>query len=82
MNRRMNSQQEALFGIINKAIVNHNDAEKPYVMLSYAQTLNGSIAITNTHPLALSCSDSLLFTHRLRSLSDAILVGVGTVLSD
>lgn len=82
MNKPMNAEQKALFQAIEASIAYHKLADVPYVMLSYAQTLNGSIAITNTSPLALSCQESLLFTHHLRSLSDAILVGIGTVLSD
>jgi len=82
LNERMNPEQEAFIQEIETSIAGHNSVDMPYVILSYAQTLNGSIAITNTSPLALSCKESLLFTHHLRSLSDAILVGIGTVFSD
>lgn len=56
--------------------------ERPFVTLSYAQSLDGSIALHHRAPLALSGQESLNFTHRLRSLHDGILVGIGTVLSD
>ncbi len=54
----------------------------PYVTLSYAQSIDGSIAYRPGRPLALSCEDSLVFTHRLRSIHQGILVGIGTVLAD
>ncbi len=54
----------------------------PVVTISYAQSLDGSIAALPGYPLALSCPESAVVAHRLRSLHDAILVGIGTVLSD
>ena len=55
---------------------------RPFVTLSYAQGLDGSIALRSCEPLALSGDNSLRLTHQLRSLHDGILVGVGTVISD
>lgn len=56
--------------------------ERPFVTLSYAQSLDGSIALRCDEPLALSGEESLRLTHQLRSMHDGILVGIGTVLSD
>jgi 3,4-dihydroxy 2-butanone 4-phosphate synthase/GTP cyclohydrolase II len=55
---------------------------RPLVTLSYAQSLDGSIAARPGHPLTLSGPQSMVLTHGLRSLHDAILVGIGTVLAD
>lgn len=55
---------------------------RPFVTLSYAQGLDGSIALRSCEPLALSGNKSLQLTHQLRSLHDGILVGIGTVMSD
>lgn len=55
---------------------------RPYVTLSYAQSIDGSIACRPGKPLALSCKEALAFTHGLRSIHDGILVGIGTILSD
>ncbi len=57
-------------------------SERPFVTLSYAQSLDGSIALRCDEPLALSGEESLRLTHQLRSMHDGILVGIGTVLSD
>jgi len=59
-----------------------SSAEKPFVTLSYAQSLDGSIAALAGAPLRLSSPASLRLSHYLRSLHDGILVGIGTVLSD
>ncbi len=56
--------------------------DRPFVTLSYAQSLDGSIALRCDEPLALSGQESLRLTHQLRSMHDGILVGIGTVLSD
>jgi len=54
----------------------------PRVTLSYAQTLDGSLTIQRGISTVLSSPESQELTHELRSAHDAILVGVGTVISD
>ena len=55
---------------------------RPSITVSYAQSLDGSIASPTSRPLALSSPESLDMTHKLRAAHDAILVGIGTVLAD
>lgn len=55
---------------------------RPFVTLSYAQSLDGSITRQRGQPMALSGQESLTLTHQLRTSHDAILVGIGTVLAD
>ena len=59
-------------------------AEKkmPFVTISYAQSLDGTIGATNGGQLRISGPESLGVTHRLRAHHDAILVGIGTLLAD
>lgn len=61
---------------------NFTPVDRPFVTLSYAQSLDGSIALHDREPLILSGQEALRLTHHLRSLHDGILVGIGTVLSD
>ena len=70
---------EALFARLAAA---EPPEQRPVVMVSYAQSLDGSVALRRGEPLALSSQPSLAFTHCLRANHDAILVGVGTVLAD
>ncbi len=60
----------------------HDDSRRPFVTLSYAQSVDGSIALNSDEPLSLSGQESLCLTHQLRSMHDGILIGIGTVLSD
>lgn len=60
----------------------YEDSGIPYVTLTYAQSLDGSIASNAGEPLPLSGEAALGMTHRLRAAHDAILVGIGTVLAD
>ncbi|MFZ1396520.1 MAG: GTP cyclohydrolase II [Candidatus Promineifilaceae bacterium] len=55
---------------------------RPFVTLSYAQSVDGSITRQRGQPLALSGQESMTLTHQLRSSHAAILVGIGTVLAD
>ena len=55
---------------------------RPLVMLSYAQSLDGSIAAQPGVRTALSGPESLRMTHHLRAAHDAILIGIETVLVD
>lgn len=50
--------------------------------LSYAQSLDGSIAAKAGQRFQLSNPHSQTLTHQLRSLHDAVLVGINTVLAD
>lgn len=56
--------------------------ERPFVTLSYAQSLDGSITAQRGQPFAISGPESLRMTHQLRAEHDAILVGIGTLLAD
>ena len=61
---------------------------RPFVTLSYAQTLNGMIAIQSpsssesSSNLAISCPESFQLTHAIRSVHDAILIGKQTMAVD
>lgn len=55
---------------------------RPAVTLSYAQSLDGSLAARRGVPLPLSGPQASRLTHRLRAAHHAILVGIGTVLAD
>jgi len=54
----------------------------PLITLSYAQSLDGSIALNAGAPLPLSGKQSMLMTHVLRAHHDALLVGINTILTD
>jgi riboflavin-specific deaminase-like protein len=56
--------------------------KRPFVLASFAQTLDGALSAADSKPLAISNPLSQILTHALRGRLDAILVGIGTVLAD
>jgi GTP cyclohydrolase II len=77
----MNFMEEAA-RLPEKTAAHRQQTGRPYVTLTYAQSLDGAIAARPGHPLALSCRESQTMTHALRAAHDVILVGIGTVLAD
>lgn len=55
---------------------------RPYVIINCAMSLDGKLALTTRKQTRISSEDDLARVHKLRNNSDAILVGIGTVLSD
>lgn len=55
---------------------------RPFITVSYAQSIDGSIASRKNKPIELSGPQSWRLTHQIRAACDAILVGIGTVLAD
>jgi len=55
---------------------------RPFVTLTFAQSVDGNLALRKGQPTRLSGQESMVMTHRLRAFHDGILVGVGTVIAD
>lgn len=55
---------------------------RPLVTVSYAQSVDGSIATRNREQLRLSSHQSMVLTHRIRAACDAVAIGINTLLVD
>jgi len=55
---------------------------RPFVTLSYAQTLDGRLAASTDTSRWISAPESLRFSHELHAEHGAIMVGAGTVCTD
>ena len=67
---------------LNETFFKHVETKKPFVTLKAALTLDGKIASSSGESKWISCPASRRKVHKLRSIVDAILVGVDTVLRD
>ncbi|KAG0149121.1 hypothetical protein CROQUDRAFT_721217 [Cronartium quercuum f. sp. fusiforme G11] len=63
---------------------NSNDDinRRPFVTLTFAQSLDGKIAGVDGQQLRLSGNQSMKMTHLMRARHDGILIGIGTLLND
>ncbi|KAL3668716.1 hypothetical protein V7S43_006012 [Phytophthora oleae] len=57
-------------------------AAMPFVTLTYAQSIDGSLTAERGKPTLLSGPASMKMTHILRTVHDGIMVGVGTIIAD
>jgi 3,4-dihydroxy 2-butanone 4-phosphate synthase/GTP cyclohydrolase II len=73
---------EALSGRLVEAAAFRAARGRPFVVLSYAQSVDGSIAGPQRERIRLSGPESMHLTHLIRTLCDTILVGIGTILAD
>jgi GTP cyclohydrolase II len=63
-------------------IVGDPDGRLPYVVLKYAQTIDGRTATSSGDSRWISGSEERALAHAIRAWGDAICVGLGTVLAD
>jgi diaminohydroxyphosphoribosylaminopyrimidine deaminase / 5-amino-6-(5-phosphoribosylamino)uracil reductase len=82
-NNENKSDQEQWFDqlpmLSEKFLAEHH---RPLVTVSYAQSVDGSIATRNREQLRLSGHQSMVVTHRIRAACDAIVIGINTLLID
>lgn len=65
-----------------RPFVTHRTKKRPYVTVKIAATLDGKVATQKGESKWITCEDSRREGHLLRHRSDAVLVGVDTILAD
>lgn len=73
---------EAEARILNESFFKYIQSDYPFVYLKKAQTLDGYIATKSGDSKWITNSEARLEGHKLRHRADAIMVGIGTVLTD
>ena len=56
--------------------------KRPYVVINCAMSADGKIALPSGKQLRISCDEDIHRMYCMRNEHDAVLVGIGTVLSD
>ncbi len=67
---------------LNESFLKYITTGMPFVVLKAAATLDGRIATHTGDSKWITCPESRMFAHRLRSEADAVMIGSGTVLAD
>lgn len=67
---------------INFGYIKYITTGKPFLTLKVAQTLDGRIATSTGHSKWVTSRSSRHAAHRLRAQHNAIMIGVGTLLTD
>lgn len=67
---------------LNEAYIHWITTGRPFLILKAAMTFDGKIATAGGESRWITGDEARLQVHRLRSQVDAVMVGIGTVLSD
>jgi diaminohydroxyphosphoribosylaminopyrimidine deaminase/5-amino-6-(5-phosphoribosylamino)uracil reductase len=67
---------------LNRAYIHWIKTRRPYVTLKAGMTLDGKIATAAGESKWITSRQSRAEVHRLRAESDAVMIGVGTVVAD
>lgn len=67
---------------LNRGFIKWIKTGLPYVILKWAQTVDGKIATKNGESKWISSERSLRFAHSLRAFCDAVIIGKGTLYRD
>jgi diaminohydroxyphosphoribosylaminopyrimidine deaminase/5-amino-6-(5-phosphoribosylamino)uracil reductase len=73
---------EAEAAACNRAFFTAMERLRPHVTLKCAMTLDGKIAAFDRSARWITGEDARRLAHRLRSESDAVMIGIGTALAD
>jgi 2,5-diamino-6-(ribosylamino)-4(3H)-pyrimidinone 5'-phosphate reductase len=56
--------------------------DRPWICVNFAMSADGKLALPDATPMEISSEEDMLRVHQMRASSDAILVGVSTIVAD
>ena len=67
---------------LNTIFFKYQKQHKPYVFAKWAMSLDGRISVNGNDSKQISSSDANVYTHQLRNICDAIIIGKNTLIAD
>ncbi|MFT5883589.1 MAG: diaminohydroxyphosphoribosylaminopyrimidine deaminase [Arcticibacterium sp.] len=67
---------------LNKRFFKVQEKKQPYIILKWAESADGFVALDNGEPTKISGLYAQMHSHKLRAQEDAILVGSQTIIND
>ena len=67
---------------LNKRFFKFQEKKQPYIILKWAESADGFVALDNGEPAKISGIYAQMHSHKLRAQEDAILVGSQTIIND
>lgn len=67
---------------VNKRFLQFHETHRPYIILKWAESVNGAIATNDKKPAAISSAQTNRLVHQWRAEEAAILIGATTALMD
>lgn len=67
---------------LNKIFFHFQNTRKPYVFAKWAMSLDGRMSVNNNDDKQISSEKSKEYTHQIRNICDAIVIGKNTLLAD
>lgn len=67
---------------LNEAFIKFITTKMPFVTLKMAMSLDGKIATYTGQSKWISCKESRKYTHKIRSIVDAVIIGKNTAIKD
>ena len=67
---------------LNSYYLKYITKKEPYITLKAGMSIDGKIATFLGDTKYISCDEALILTHRWRAQSDALIIGVNTIIND
>jgi diaminohydroxyphosphoribosylaminopyrimidine deaminase / 5-amino-6-(5-phosphoribosylamino)uracil reductase len=67
---------------LNEAFFTYHEKKRPFITLKWAMSLDGRCSTDNSDSIWITSPESRRYSHKLRGYHDAVVAGIGTILTD